>query len=239
MHLIKVLKEHYKVEEDWEGTQYLGTTLDWDYKNHEVHLSMPEYVEHALARFNHPAPDKPQHQPHQHSIPTYGATVQYTKSEDTSQRLSPAEKKYIQEVIGIFLYFGHAVNSTMLTALSAIASAQAEPTEETMTCCKQFLDYAATHQDAILTYKSSNMVLIVHSDASYLSKPKARSRAGGHFFLSLDTENPINNGAVLNIPQLIKAVMSSAAEAELGALYINACKAVPQCQTLAEIARHR
>jgi hypothetical protein len=79
------------------------------------------------------------------------------------------------------------------------------------------------------------MVLVVHSDASYLSKPKARSRAGGHFFLSLDTEIPIHNGAVLNIAQLIKAVMSSAAEAELGALYINAHEAVPQCQTLAEM----
>jgi hypothetical protein len=95
MHLIKVLKEHYKVEEDWEGKRYLGITLDWDYKNHEVHLSMPEYMECALAQFNHPAPDKPQHQPHQHSIPTYGATLQYAKSEDTSPRLSPAEKKYI------------------------------------------------------------------------------------------------------------------------------------------------
>jgi hypothetical protein len=76
------------------------------------------------------------------------------------------------------------------------------------------------------------MVLVVHSDASYLSEPKARSRAGGHFFLS---SNPINNGAVLNIAQLIKAVMSFAAEAELGALYINAREAVPQCQTLAEV----
>jgi hypothetical protein len=28
MHLIKVLKEHYEVEEDWEGKQYLGITLD-------------------------------------------------------------------------------------------------------------------------------------------------------------------------------------------------------------------
>jgi hypothetical protein len=79
------------------------------------------------------------------------------------------------------------------------------------------------------------MVLVVHSDASYLSEPKARSQAGGHFFLSLDTENPINNGAVLNIAQLIKAVMSSAAEAELGALYINAREAVPKRQTLAEM----
>ncbi len=116
-------------------------------------------------------------------------------------------------MIGVFLYYGRAIDSTMLTALSAIASAQAEPTEETITCCKQFLDYAATHQDVILTYKSSDMVLVVHSDASYLSKPKARSQAGGHFFLSLDTENPINNGAALNIAQPIKAVMSSAAEA--------------------------
>jgi hypothetical protein len=196
---------------------------------------MPEYMERALARFNHPAPDKPQHQPHQHSIPTYRATVQYAKSEDIPRRLSPAEKKYIQEVIGVFLYYGRVVDSTMLTALSAIASAQAEPTEETMTHCKQFLDYAATHQDAILTYKSSDMVLVVHSDVSYLREPKARSQAGGHFFLSSDTENPINNGAILNIAQLIKSVMSSAAEAELGALYINARKAVPQCQTLAEM----
>jgi hypothetical protein len=135
-------------------------------------------------------------------------------------------------MIGVFLYYGRAVDSTMLTPLSTIASAQAEPTEETMTRCKQLLDYAATHQDAILTYKNSNMVLVVHSDTSYLSKPKARNQAGGHFFLSSDTENPIHNGAVLNIAQLIKVVMSSAAEAELGALYINARKAVPQRQTL-------
>jgi hypothetical protein len=49
--------------------------------------------------------------------------VQYAKPEDTSQRLTPPKKKYIQEVIGVFLYYGHAVDSTMLTALTAIASA--------------------------------------------------------------------------------------------------------------------
>ncbi len=235
MHLIRVLKEHYEVEEDWEDMQYLGITINWDYHNHEVHLSMPEYVECALTQFGHPIPDKPQHQPHQHAIPTYGATVQYAKPEDTSRRLTPPEKKYIQEVIGVFLYYGRAVNSTMLTALSAIASAQAKPTEETMTHCKQFLDYAATHPDAILTYKRSNMVLMVHINASYLSKPKARRCAGGHFFLSSNKADPIDNKAVLNIAALIKAFISSAAEAELGALYINACKAVPQRCTLEEM----
>jgi hypothetical protein len=88
MHLIKTLKEYYKVEEDWGGTRYLGVTLDWDYKKNEVHLSMPEYVEQALIQFNHPIPDKLQHQPHQSAIPIYGATIQYAKPEDTSRCLS-------------------------------------------------------------------------------------------------------------------------------------------------------
>jgi hypothetical protein len=56
---------------------------------------------------------------------------------------------------------------------------------------KQLLDYLATQEEAILTYNKSNMILAIHSDASYLSSErKARSRAGGHFFLSHDCENP-------------------------------------------------
>ncbi len=66
------------------------------------------------------------------------------------------------------------------------------------------------------------MKLAIHSNASYLLEPKARSRAGGHMFMAGTEEIPINNGAVLNILQIIKAVMSLAAEAELGALFINA-----------------
>ena len=86
---------------------------------------------------------------------------------------------------------------------------------------KQLLDYAATHPDAAVTYRSSNMVLASHSDASYLSENKARSRAGGHFFMASDIAVPKNNGAVHTVAQIIKTLMSSAAEAELDALYIN------------------
>jgi hypothetical protein len=79
------------------------------------------------------------------------------------------------------------------------------------------------------------MVLAIHSDTSYLNEPKARSRVGGHHFLSTNDEIPANNGAVLNISQIIKAVMSSAAESELGALFINAKQALPQRTTLEEM----
>ncbi len=54
------------------------------------------------------------------------------------------------------------------------------------------------------------MTLNVHSDASYLSAPKARSRAGGYFFLGSiprDAELIIINGTIYitceNIPTWI------------------------------------
>jgi hypothetical protein len=104
-----------------------------------------------------------------------------------------------------------------------------------MKLCKQFLDFMSCQEEAVLTYQASDMVLAIHSNASYLSKPKSRSQAGGHMFMAGKDEIPINNGAVLNISQIIRAVMSSAAEAELGALFINAKTAVSMRQTLIEL----
>jgi hypothetical protein len=79
------------------------------------------------------------------------------------------------------------------------------------------------------------MVIAVHSNASYLSKPLARSHVGGHFFCLSNVDDPPNNGAVLNISKILKAVMSSAAKAKLGTLYINACEAIPMRHLLEEM----
>jgi hypothetical protein len=68
-----------------------------------------------------------------------------------------------------------------------------------------------------------------------LQQEKSRSQAGGHFFLSDDDENPCNNGAILTIATIIKAVMSLAAKAEIGALYLNARKAVYLRQILTKM----
>ena len=45
--------------------------------------------------------------------------------------------------------------------------------------------------------------------------------------MSDDSVVPPNNGSVLTMSQIIKAVMSAAAEAELGALFINCREAIP------------
>ena len=102
----------------------------------------------------------------------------------------------------------------------------------------QFLDYAASQEQALLTYEELDMVLAVHSDASYLSESKARSRAGRYFFMSKDVSFPSNNGVVLNIAQIMKTIMSLAAKSEIGAMYVNTREAVPARQSLNEMG-HR
>jgi hypothetical protein len=225
LHLKQTLEENYTVTTEWDGRRYIGITLDWDYKRKQVHLSMPGYVKKALKQFNHVL-QKKQNQPYPSAPIKYGAKKQYATQHSTAPLLDKKDKKFIQQVCGKFLFLGRAVDSTLLCPISAIASQAAKPTEDTMKQTKQLLDYIATQEEAVLTFNASDMKLAAHSDASYLSEPGARSRAGGHFFLSNEAAIPQNNGAVLNIAHIIKHVMTSATEAELAALYIMAREAV-------------
>ena len=79
------------------------------------------------------------------------------------------------------------------------------------------------------------MVLSAHSNAAYLNVNKARSRASAHIMLSKDVPVHIYNGPVVTIAQIIKCVMSSAAEYELVGLYICAKEMVPLRQSLIEM----
>ena len=70
------------------------------------------------------------------------------------------------------------------------------------------------------------MILNIHSDVSYLSAPRARSQVAGYYFLgSVPTDDtPIKlNKAILVFCGILKFVVASTAEAELGALFLN-CK---------------
>ena len=79
------------------------------------------------------------------------------------------------------------------------------------------------------------MRLSTHSDAAYLNIYKACSRSGAHIFLSKEDTKPSYNGPILTISQIIKFIISSAAEAELAALFITAKDMVPLCQNLIEM----
>jgi hypothetical protein len=98
------------------------------------------------------------------------------------------------------------------------------------------LDYLETHPDATIRYHASNMVLHIHSDASYLSVSNARSRLGGLFFLgNKSPEQETLNGSILNVATVIKNVVASAAESEVGACFHNAQSGAPLRVTLTEL----
>jgi hypothetical protein len=68
------------------------------------------------------------------------------------------------------------------------------------------------------------MILHIPSDDSYLSEMEAKSRAGGFFFMGsgTKTDKKLTNGAIWIISKVLKHVMSSVAEAEISAVFINA-----------------
>ena len=169
---------------------------------------------------------------------TYGKDKQATTPDDDSPLLDDAGKKRIQQIVGSFLYYARAVDPTILMALSDIACQSSKPMQRTKQCVDQFLDYMWTHPDAKIRYRASDMILNVNSDASYLSAPQARSRAGGYFFLgSMPRDgDPIKlNGAIHITCTILKLVAASAAEAELGALFLNAQEAKVLRLTLEEL----
>jgi hypothetical protein len=98
------------------------------------------------------------------------------------------------------------------------------------------LDYLATHPDATIRYHASDMVLHIHSDASYLSVSNTFSRLGGLFFLGKKShEQDTLNGSILNIAAVIKNVVASADESEVGACFHNAQSGAPLRVTLTEL----
>jgi hypothetical protein len=116
---------------------------------------------------------------------------------------------------------------TCLAAPVTIAIDQTKATKQTMDRSIQLLDYLASNQDAKVRFHVSDMVMNIHSDAFYLSESGARSRACGHFFMGWMPKNgePIQiNGAFYTSSVIMRFVVASAAEAELGALFHN-------CQT--------
>ncbi len=242
-HLINALKAKYDITIDLKGSFMLGMSLDWNYEHRYVDISMPGYVEKALLRFSHQKPTRQQDSPFPFTEPTYGQPIQYANPPDTTPLLSAADTKQIQEIVGVFLYYARGVDPTMLPALNELGSQQSKPTERTAAETAHFLNYAACHPDAVLRIKASDMVMHIHSDASYLCAPNSRSRVAGHYFLSAlpaDHKKPYNTHIPSNAPfhtecKTLRNVLASATEAELGALFHNGQTSIPFRHALEEL----
>jgi hypothetical protein len=223
-HLMSVLGKHYNMEEDWKGELYCGIHLKWNYRDGYVDISMPNYVKKKLTEYDYKPTNRHQYCPYEPNPIIYGKNSDSIVHEIDSPLLDTRKKKYVQQVLGSFLYYARAIDMTILHALSAIASEQANPTERTLKRVQQLLHYMHSNPTAVIRFRASNMILNVHSDASYMSAGKGRSRAGGYFFLGSmprDGEPIQLNGNIAITCAILKIVAASADEAELGALFVN------------------
>jgi hypothetical protein len=101
-HLRNALLKMNKLTTDWATKVYSGMTLKWDYKNRTCDISIPGYVSNVLSRFQHDAPQHPQHKPSRYVSPVYGAKTNYATKDETPP-LTAKQCITIQKVTGSVL----------------------------------------------------------------------------------------------------------------------------------------
>ena len=156
-HLIAALRHNYQIPLDWSGCNYCGLRLKWNYKKGFVDISMPGYVTKALEKYNHTPSWCPQFAPMKWTKPIYGRAVQYAKVESTLPVLNDKDTRRVQSKVGTFLYYGRAVDPTILVTLNEIGLSQSKPTKETENQLNMFMDYLHTYPNAVLRYQSGTM----------------------------------------------------------------------------------
>jgi hypothetical protein len=82
------------------------------------------------------------------------------------------------------------------------------------------------------------MQLKIHSDASYLSEPNAKSRSGCYFYhgnKKNSSTKPLTNGPILSYTTVLQHVISSVDQAEFGAIFVNAKEGTVKLIILSEM----
>ena len=132
LHLLKTLDQNYEITADWEGKEFSGIDLAWDYDDQHAkrtcHISMNGYINKLLIIYGHPCPSKAQLSPHKHSEVTYGSKEQLTPEEDKSPPLDKEGTKHIQGIVGELIYYEGEVGNKLIVGLNSIGYQQAAAT---------------------------------------------------------------------------------------------------------------
>ena len=104
------------------------------------------------------------------------------------------------------------IDLTIIKTLNKLAMQKSALTEKTDQDVKRFLYYCATHPDSKIIFFASEIILQVHSDASYMNETKELSTAIGQYFLGNSKKSgKINvlNGAIYTLCKIIGAAASA------------------------------
>jgi hypothetical protein len=129
-HLMTCIKKSYDISSNWEGSAYCGLTLECDYNNKTMDLSMPGYIKAALHKYQHPDPTRPEHAPHKWNPPVYGAKTQYVEDDNNSPALSAKNVTKLQQLTGTLLYYARAVDPALIMPSYISHSRQSHQTSQ-------------------------------------------------------------------------------------------------------------
>jgi hypothetical protein len=191
-HFITTLCKLYSIKINWEGTKYIGMDININRKKRHVTISMPGYIE-KLPQSIRPNGIKAASTPAPYCPPNFKNPGAQTATIDETSEDSKEQKHELQSVIGTLLYYSRTVDPSTCTAVHALGSIQTKPTIKDMQKMERLLQYLSTHKNYGIRYYASNMQLQGQSDASYLSRPRAKSVCGGLFYLYLGSRNAIND----------------------------------------------
>ena len=95
--MIRILRSKYTaVATDWKGKLYCGITLNWNYREGYVDISMPGYIQRLLAKYKYLKPKKPQYSPYPVEPRKYGKAAQDPMPEDnTLKRVDNKQRKRV------------------------------------------------------------------------------------------------------------------------------------------------
>ena len=123
-HLIDSIKSTYTLNKDWTGNLYCRITLEWDYVNRHVDISMPNYIKKKLQEYSHVTPTRIHSCPYHPEPKKYGFEAQASLPPDGTPCLDKVGMKQVQQIVGSILYYARAVDMTVLMGLSSIAVEQ-------------------------------------------------------------------------------------------------------------------
>ena len=124
-----VLGKQYNMEEYWKGKVYCGIHLKWNYREGYVDISISNCVRKKLTKLKYKPTNRLQYCSYEPNPIIYGKNSDSIVHEIEAPLLDTQKKKYVQQILGSFLYYAHTIGVIILHALSAIASEQVNPTE--------------------------------------------------------------------------------------------------------------
>jgi hypothetical protein len=232
--LIRCLQLYYTLTIKKNATKYLGLTIAVDNVAREVRMSAPGVIAKALQRFA-PHSTAVARSPAVYQPPRFGAAAHTPDSPDTSPPLTADEHHHLQQLGGVLLYYCLAIDSTGLPAVTAIESALANATQLTQRAADRLLAYFRNYPDNILVLKACDMRLHTQSDASYCTRSRGRSVAGGLAYLGNADDPTAINGPIMVFSSVIQNVMASIGEAEYAAAFHTAQMAAGLRKTLSDL----